>query len=148
MSDGAQRAALIAFGLLNLGLGLLMAISPGTFFDQIGDYGVRNDHYIRDVSTFYLAGGLAQLLAAQRRSWRVPVCVLSAVWYGLHALNHLTDIDLAKSTARGVTATVLLALGALAFAAIARAASRERAGEESRPPAGLSPRPPDYPPGD
>jgi hypothetical protein len=45
-----------------------------------------------DVATFYLALGAAQLVAAQRPSWRVPVIALAFAQSALHAINHLIDI--------------------------------------------------------
>ena len=83
---------LLLFGVAQLALGLLMAAAPGTFFDQIGPYAPRNDHYIRDVATFYLALGAVAVVAWRRPSWRVPVLALAFVQYVLHAINHLIDI--------------------------------------------------------
>lgn len=149
MSESAQRAALIAFGLLNLVLGVIMLLAPGFFFDHIGEYGARNDHYIGDVGAFYVAGGAGLLIAAERPAWRVPVCVVAAIWYALHALNHLLDVGQASSRADGWRDTVLLALGAAALAHLANVARRAQAGDPG-PRAGPPPAPraPDYPPGD
>src|SRR4051794_41981476 len=69
-----------------------MAISPSVFFDAIGPFGTRNNHYMRDLATFYIALGAAGLVAARRPSWRVPVLALAAVEFALHAVNHLGDI--------------------------------------------------------
>jgi hypothetical protein len=72
--EHALRRGLLALGVSQLGLGMWMAASPRTFFHLAG-FGVRNDHYVRDVSTFYVALG-AVLLAAvpsepgESRSWR------------------------------------------------------------------------------
>jgi hypothetical protein len=90
--DARLRPILIALGVGQLGLGALMAIAPGTFFDTVADFGVRNDHYLRDVATFYLAFGIVLLVAADRPAWRVPTLAFGALQYGLHALNHLLDI--------------------------------------------------------
>ncbi len=83
---------LLLFGVGQLALGGLMALAPGTFFDQIGPYAPRNDHYIRDLSTFYGALGVVAVASWRRVSWRVPVLVLALVQYGLHVVNHLVDI--------------------------------------------------------
>jgi hypothetical protein len=79
-------------------------------------YGVRNDHYMGDVATWYLASGVAVLAAAGRPAWRVPVLFLVAVQYALHSLNHLIDVGDAHTEWLGpanlvslVLATVLLA---------------------------------------
>jgi hypothetical protein len=42
-------------------------------FHEIGPYGERNDHYMGDLATFYLALGAVSLVAAGRASWRLPV---------------------------------------------------------------------------
>jgi hypothetical protein len=90
--DARLRELLGVLGLTQLALGAVMAIAPGAFFDSIADYGVRNDHYVRDISTLYLALGAALVLAAGRPSWRAPVLAFAAIQYGLHAVNHLVDV--------------------------------------------------------
>jgi hypothetical protein len=87
-----MRLLLIAFAAVQLALGLLLWFAPGFFYDEIGPFGPRNDHYMADVATFYLALGAATLMSVQRVSWRVPVLTLALVQYTLHALNHLIDI--------------------------------------------------------
>jgi hypothetical protein len=87
-----MRPLLIAFGVVQLVLGLLLWLTPGFFYDQIGPFGARNDHYLADVATFYLAVGGVTLASVSRTSWRVPVLTLALVQYSLHALNHLIDI--------------------------------------------------------
>ena len=52
----------------------------------------RNDHYMADLATFYLALGAVALVAVRRASWRVPVLALALIQYALHSLNHLIDI--------------------------------------------------------
>ncbi len=112
-------AALLLLGFYHLGLGLLMALSPGKFFDVIASYGTQNDHYIRDVSTFYLAMGVVQLVAVARRSWRLPVLAFTALQYALHVANHALDVGETDPAWMGpvnllslaaVTAVILLVL--------------------------------------
>ena len=86
------RLVLINLALAQLTLGVLLAVAPGFFFDTIADYGTKNDHYLRDISTFYLAFGVVLLAALERVSWRVPLLAFGALQYGLHTLNHLLDI--------------------------------------------------------
>jgi hypothetical protein len=105
---------LAALGASQLALGLLMVIAPGTFFEDVGPFGTRNDHYLADVATLYLALG-AVLLAARRPSWRVPVLAFAAVQYGLHSLNHLIDVGAADPSWLGPVDLVALALGTLLF---------------------------------
>jgi hypothetical protein len=150
VSESAQRAALIVFGALNLILGAIMAIDPGWFFEHIGKYGARNDHYVGDVAAFYLAAGAGLVVAARRPAWRVPICSVAALWYGLHAINHLLDIGQASSDSRGWSDTLLIGAVALALALLARAAhADEQGGGLAGRKASATPRrPADYPPGD
>ncbi len=61
-----MKALLAVFGAVQLVLGLLLWLTPGFFFDEIGPYGVRNDHYMGDLATWYLALGAATLVAVRR----------------------------------------------------------------------------------
>ena len=111
--------------------GLLAMLAPATFFDEIGKYGAENTHYVGDVGSFILAYGIAVAISIRVPSWRVPVLWLGALWYGLHAVNHVFDTGQARSDARGWTDTVLLAFGGFFFAYFARVAERV-SGEASR----------------
>jgi hypothetical protein len=88
-----MKALLVLFAAVQLVLGLLLWITPGFFFDEIGPYGVRNDHYMGDLATWYLALGAVTLVAVRRASWRVPVLALAFVQYALHSFNHLIDVN-------------------------------------------------------
>jgi uncharacterized membrane protein len=87
-----MRALLIVFAAGQLVIGLLLWLAPELFYEEIGPYPPRNDHYMADVATFYLAFGVGALVAVSRVRWRVPVLVLALVQYSLHSLNHLIDI--------------------------------------------------------
>src|SRR5215216_3549283 len=87
-----MRPLLIVFAAGQLVLGLLLWLTPGFFYDEIGPYGLRNDHYMADVATFYLALGAVALVAVPRERWRVPVLAFAVIQYALHSLNHLIDI--------------------------------------------------------
>jgi hypothetical protein len=121
-----MRLTLGLAGGVNLALGLLALIAPGTFFDEIGNYGVKNTHYVGDVGAFTAAAGVGLLLAVNRPSWRAPLLWVGAIWFGLHALNHLFDIGEAKSDARGAFDTAALALIGVLTAFLARDAERLR----------------------
>jgi len=82
---------LIAFGLYGLGLGLFMMLAPGTFFDTLGTFGIRNDHYIFDNATFEVPQGLLLLAAVRRPSWRVPALAFATLHWMLHSLSHIID---------------------------------------------------------
>jgi hypothetical protein len=111
-----MRVLLIAFAVGQLVIGLLLWLAPGFFFDEIGPYPPRNDHYMADVATFYLALGAVALVAVSRVSWRVPVLTLAFVQYALHSLNHLIDIGDAETSWLGPANFVSLLLTAALLA--------------------------------
>jgi hypothetical protein len=85
-------------------------VAPGTFFDEIGGYGVQNDHYIRDNATIYLGFGAGLLIAANRPSWRVPVLGVVGIQYALHWINHIFDVSESDPGWQGPFAVVSLGL--------------------------------------
>lgn len=123
--DRLLRAGLLALGLYQLALGLFMVLAPGTFFTEVGPFGPRNDHYIRDNATWELALAAVALVAVARRSWRVPVLAIAAVHYALHATNHLIDVDEATPAWVGVVDLVLLSLGTGLLVALWRRAGTQ-----------------------
>ena len=93
LDEARIRQALLLLAAVQLFLGAFLAIAPSTFEDAIAPYGAgADDHFLRDIATFYLAIGAALLLAVGRRSWRVPVLFLVALQYAVHTVNHLVDI--------------------------------------------------------
>jgi len=126
MTERDLRLSLAVAGVVTLAFGLLALISPGTFFDEIGRYGAKNTHYVGDVGAFQAAAGVGLLLAVGRPSWRAPLLWVGAVWFGLHALNHLFDIGEARSDSRGLFDTVSLALLGVGSAYLARESERLR----------------------
>ena len=68
-----------------------MMFFPGTFFDTLGTFGVRNDHYIFDNATFEIPQGLMLLAAVRRLSWRVPALAFATLHWALHAISHIVD---------------------------------------------------------
>ena len=121
------RIGLLALAAVQIVLGLWMVVSPGSFFDQVGPFGIRNDHYIGDAATFSLALGVVALVAARRPGWRVPVLAYAVVQYGLHAVNHLVDIGEADPGWAGPVNFANLALATVALAWLLRRALREQA---------------------
>jgi hypothetical protein len=115
-----MRPLLIAFAAVQLVLGLLLWLTPGFFYDEIGPFGPRNDHYMADVATWYLALGAATLVSVQHVSWRVPVLALALVQYVLHAINHLIDIGEADPSWLGPADFVSLTLTAVLLAGMLR----------------------------
>lgn len=124
LSERTVRLLLGALAVYHLLLGLLMVVAPGTFFDQIGPFGARNDHYIRDVSTFYLAFGAGLAVAVRRPAWRVPVVAVVALQYVFHVVNHIVDVSKADPKWLGPADAVSLALGAVLLLWLWREAER------------------------
>lgn len=83
---------LVLFSLVDVVLAVLLAFAPHVFFEDVGPYGVRNVHYMRDLATFYAALGVVGLVAYRRVSWRTPVLCCLALEYALHTVNHLADV--------------------------------------------------------
>jgi hypothetical protein len=123
-------AALAFFGATSLALGLLMAFASGVFFDLVGPYGVRNDHYIHDTATFQIALAVPMLVALRHPSWRVPALTANAIQWGLHAISHLVDIADANFHWLGYFDLFVTAAGAALLTWLAfLAGGQERRGE-------------------
>jgi hypothetical protein len=88
-----MKVLLVAFAAGQLVLGLLLWLTPGFFHDEIGPYGARNDHYMGDLATWYLALGAVLLVAIRRPSWRLPALAFAFIQYALHSVNHLIDVS-------------------------------------------------------
>lgn len=121
------RVALLAFGLYQVAVGLFMTVAPGMFFDLLGPFGGRNDHYIRDLAAFELPLGIALLVAVRLRSWRVPVLAFAALHWTLHALSHLADIGAATPSWIGPADLLAVSAGATVLVwVLSRAVRAER----------------------
>jgi hypothetical protein len=119
-----MRAVLAFIAAYHVVTGSLALLAPDTFFEEIGQYGIENSHYVGDVGAFILAFGIALGIAVFKPAWRAPLLWLGALWYGLHALNHALDTGEARSEGRGWADTLLIALGAVLAAWLARASER------------------------
>ena len=125
LSESGLRTAIGALGGFHLLLGGWQFLAPASFFEHVGRYGAENTHYVGDVASFTLAIGIALLVAVGRPSWRAPILYLAAIWYAIHAVNHLFDIDEnGISNFRGALDTVLIAIGAVLLAWLGRASER------------------------
>jgi hypothetical protein len=124
VSEGTLRIAIAVIAAVNLAIGLFAAVAPGAFYEEIGTYGAKNGHYVGDVAAFYLAAGIGLLVAVSRPSWRVPLLVVVALWWALHGLNHLGDVDEASSDSKGIADTILILAGAAAIGYLGWVASR------------------------
>jgi len=127
------EAGIAVFAALHLGLALLMAFAPHTFFTAIGPFGSYNDHYIRDVATFYGALGAGLAVSLVRTGWRVPMLAITALQYALHSINHLFDIAGAHPAWTGYFDFFSLAAATLMLVWLTREAGAE-AGSRAHPP--------------
>lgn len=94
--QAAQRArfvviVLTVFGLFSVLVGGFMLVAPGAFFDSLGAFGPRNDHYIFDNASFELPLGLLLFAAIRRPRWRTPALAFATAHWVLHSLSHLID---------------------------------------------------------
>jgi len=118
------RVGLIGFAVAYLALAGTMVFAPHVFYEDIGPFGVQNDHYLRDVATCYAAFAAVLLVAYRHVSWRVPVLCCLALQSGLHAINHLADIGAAHTHWLGPADFISITLATLALAWLAREAMR------------------------
>ncbi len=108
------------FAVFNLAIAALMVLVPHVFFTDVGPFGAQNNHYLRDVATFYAATGVALLIADRQVAWRTPILFLAALQSGLHALNHLADIGAAHPQWLGPADFISLTLATLALVWLTR----------------------------
>jgi hypothetical protein len=124
----ALPPALAILALSQLALAVWMVAGPGSFYDNVGGFGARNDHYLRDVATFEMALAVCAGIAVRRPSWRVPVLAFAAVQFTLHAINHVADAGDAVASTSGWADAIELAAGAALFAWLLWGAIRRERG--------------------
>jgi hypothetical protein len=107
---------LIAFGAYSTLLGLFMLLAPGTFFDTLGAFGPRNNHYIFDNASFELPLGLLLLAAVRLPTWRVAALAFAVLHWALHSLSHIVDTGHADGRVVGLLEFAGLALGTILLA--------------------------------
>jgi UPF0716 family protein affecting phage T7 exclusion len=120
-----MRALLAVFAAVQVVTGALLWLAPGFFHDEIGPYGTRNDHYMGDLATWYLALGAAAFVAVRRTSWRVPVLAVSFLQFALHSINHAIDVGEAEPSWLGPANLVSLVLGTALLGWMLRTEQRE-----------------------
>jgi hypothetical protein len=129
VNEARLRAILLVAAVYHLLLGAFMFFAPGGFYDSLGKFPPQNDHYIKDVATFYIALGVVFYISVRQRSWRTPVLVFAALEYAIHAINHLVDVGDAATDFRGWFDFFSIALIALILTALASFAWRVRPDE-------------------
>jgi hypothetical protein len=115
------RALLAIFASVQVLTGAGLWLTPGFFYEEIGPFGPRNDHYMGDLATWYLTLGAAAFVAVRRAGWRVPVLAISFLQYALHSLNHLLDVGEADPEWLGPVNLVSLLLATLLLGWLLRA---------------------------
>src|SRR5438477_9312421 len=116
--DRWNRPLLLLLAVGYLGLGLWQAFSPGSFTSSIGGFGVRNDHFVRDVSTWYVALGCGFLVALSVPVWRLPVLAMALIQDLLHLINHIADLGQASPGWAGPVDVASLSVVAAVIAAL------------------------------
>lgn len=132
-APGTLEVGIALFAVLHLGLALVMAVSPHTFFKAIGPFGAYNAHYIRDLATFYAALGAGTAFSLARPRWRVPMLAITTLQYALHGVNHLLDIASAHPVWTGYFDFVSLAAATVLLGWLLRAAVRAQAAPATPP---------------
>jgi hypothetical protein len=122
----ALSVGLALLAAYHLGLALFMAVAPHAFFTEIGPFGARNDHYVRDVATFSAAIGVGLAISVARPAWRVPMLTVALVQFALHSVNHLVDIGDAHPAWEGYFDFFGIAAATLLIAWMLRAALARR----------------------
>jgi hypothetical protein len=124
MNELRLRTVLLVAAAYHLLLGAFQFFAPGPFYDSLGEFPPENHHFIKDVSTFYIALGVVLYISVRRRSWRVPVLIYATVEYALHSIAHLVDVGDAASDFKGWFAFFALAFLTVVLAALATIAWR------------------------
>jgi hypothetical protein len=129
---------LAAFAAVEAALAIFMVAAPHAFYTAIGPFGARNDHYVRDVSTYNAALAAGLVIAIRHASWRVPMLAVLTVQFALHSVNHLVDISSADPAWIGyfdffALAAATVQLAGLTWLARGRARTPPTSPEEGGP---------------
>ena len=114
MSERAVRSVLLVLAATHVAIGLWQFLAPGHFYDSVATFGARNDHFVRDISTVFVALGVALWIAAARPSWRAPVLAVAVIQYTVHLVSHVVDVQMARPASLGWL-TIGLLIGPLAL---------------------------------
>lgn len=85
----------VALGVLAVGNGLFMLLSPANWYFAVPGVtttGPFNQHFIRDIGLIYLFLGAAFLAGAAAPRHRVVAWAASSVWLSGHALFHAWEV--------------------------------------------------------
>ena len=91
-----MQAIFWVLGLLNLGNGVWMLVAPESWYlhlpAAVPDTGPLNLHFVRDLGAAFSTIGAAFCVAAPRARQARGVVLAATMFYGLHALIHITDL--------------------------------------------------------
>jgi uncharacterized protein YjeT (DUF2065 family) len=82
------------FGALLVANGLVMLAVPATWYGAVPGVpatGPLNHHFVRDIGAAYFAAGAGLVWFAAKPAAR-PAAAIAAVFLGVHALIHFTDL--------------------------------------------------------
>lgn len=125
--DPARIAPLLPLGIALLALTYLVpaawiVVAPHGFFDQIGPFGVYNQHYLGDAAAFQGGVGLALVAALRWLALRPGALAAALGFTALHALNHWIDVGNAHPGSQaGLADALSLTLAAILTAGLLRA---------------------------
>jgi len=84
------------FGVLNLGNGLWMLVSPASWYHRLPaalpDTGPLNLHFVRDIGAAFATIGVTLCVAAPEAPRRRGALLAATLFYVLHALVHVADL--------------------------------------------------------
>ncbi len=112
-TDPVTRVALIVLAVVNLVVGLTMAVAPDFFYDFIGVFGPLNEHGMYSYATWALALSAVLFIALSRPNWQVPVLAVTALQGVLHTAITLIDLESARPAFYGPLTAALVALPTL-----------------------------------
>jgi hypothetical protein len=83
------------FALGSLANGAWMLADPAGWYTTlpaaVPDTGPLNTHFVRDIGSAFIVMGVGQAVAAFSPTRRLPLVIITALFYWLHALVHVTD---------------------------------------------------------
>jgi hypothetical protein len=126
MSGRGLGVAILALAFVQLAVGCWMAFATRSFGRAVAPFHGSNVHDLRDFATFYLALGLALLIAAVRPSWRVQVLALATLEYAFHVVNHAIDVGHSDPGWVGPAELAAIAAATALFGWLARAAAVDK----------------------
>lgn len=89
------RWPLLLLGAVSLGNALWMLAGPMHWYHElpaaVPDTGPFNAHFVRDIGCAFVAVGVALVWAARTPRYRMPLVVISALFYVAHAALHVFD---------------------------------------------------------